>query len=212
MHRQNASFRRLARAPFGELLNAALRDPALLVYLDAPANRKGHPNENLVREMMELFTLGVGHYSENDVQEVARALTGWTVTDGVFHEVPARHDGGSKTILGKTGNWNGSDVVRIILEQPATAHRLAWRICDLLLGEGAIDPESMRELGDSLWAHVRFSLSNNVWRLRPRTRIGPPSACAGCPFPLARRLPIRITQPSRARASSCRATAWRRRR
>jgi uncharacterized protein (DUF1800 family) len=153
MHRQNALFRRLARAPFGELLNAAVRDPALLVYLDAPANRKGHPNENLAREMMELFTLGLGHYSESDVREVARALTGWTVTDGAFHEVPARHDDGSKTILGKTGKWNGSDVVRIILEQPATAHRLAWRICDLLLGEGAIDPQAIRSLGESLRAH-----------------------------------------------------------
>lgn len=153
MHRQNAMFRRLAQAPFGELLSAAVRAPALLVYLDAPANRKGHPNENLAREMMELFTLGIGHYSESDIKEVARALTGWTVTDGAFHEVPARHDDGSKTILGKTGNWNGSDVIRIILEQPATAHRLAWRICDLLLGEGAIDPAAMRSLGDSLRAH-----------------------------------------------------------
>jgi Protein of unknown function (DUF1800) len=153
MHRQNASFRRLARAPFGELLGTALRDPALLVFLDAPPNHKGHPNENTAREMMELFTLGLGHYSESDVKEVARAFTGWTVTDGAFHEVPARHDDGSKTILGKTGNWNGSDVVQIILEQPATAHRLAWRICDLLLGEGAIDPEAIRALGDSLRAH-----------------------------------------------------------
>ncbi len=72
MQRQNATFRRLARAPFGELLTAALHDPALLIYLDAPANRMGHPNENLAREMMELFTMSLGHYSETDVQEVAR--------------------------------------------------------------------------------------------------------------------------------------------
>ena len=103
--------------------------------------------------MMELFTLGLGHYSEGDIKEVARAFTGWTVTDGAFREVPARHDDGSKTILGKTGNWSGSDIVRIILEQPATAHRLAWRICEALMGEGAIEPDAIRALGDSLRAH-----------------------------------------------------------
>src|SRR5215470_4510173 len=77
MRRQNELFRAHARARFGELLNAAVRDPALLVWLDAPANRKGKPNENLARELMELFTLGVGHYTEADVKEAARALTGW---------------------------------------------------------------------------------------------------------------------------------------
>src|SRR5262249_20566194 len=81
MRRQNETFRELARAPFGKLLNAAVRDPALLVFLDAPSNRKGHPNENLARELMELFTLGIGHYTEQDVKEAARALTGWTLSD-----------------------------------------------------------------------------------------------------------------------------------
>ena len=135
MRRQNELFRRLARAPFGELLESAIRDPALLVWLDAPANRKGHPNENLARELLELFSLGIGHYSEDDVKETARALTGWTVTDGEAREIPSRHDDEPKTILGKTGNWRGSDVVRIILDHPATADRLAWRICELLMGE-----------------------------------------------------------------------------
>jgi uncharacterized protein (DUF1800 family) len=89
MRRQNELFRTLARAPFGELLEAAIRDPALLAWLDAPANRKGHPNENLGRELLELFSLGVGHYSENDVKETARALTGWTVVDDAFREAPS---------------------------------------------------------------------------------------------------------------------------
>ena len=87
MRRQNDTFRKHARATFGELLNAVVREPALLVWLDAPANRKGHPNENLARELMELFTLGVGHYTEADVKEAARCLTGWTVEDGKFAEV-----------------------------------------------------------------------------------------------------------------------------
>ncbi len=136
MRRQNELFRRLAKAPFGELLESAVRDPALLVWLDAPANRKGHPNENLARELLELFSLGIGHYSENDVKETARAVTGWSVVDGEAREVPARHDDEPKTILGKTGKWRSSDVVRIVIDQPATADRLAFRICELLMGEG----------------------------------------------------------------------------
>ena len=79
MGRQNDSLRRHARGRFADLLNAAVREPALLLYLDAQTNRKGLANENLARELMELFTLGVGNYSETDVKEAARALTGWTV-------------------------------------------------------------------------------------------------------------------------------------
>jgi uncharacterized protein (DUF1800 family) len=103
MRRQNDLFRLLARAPFGKSLESAMRDPALLVWLDAPANRKGHPNENLARELLELFSLGIGHYSEDDVKETARALTGWSVSDGEAREVPSRHDDEPKSILGRTG-------------------------------------------------------------------------------------------------------------
>jgi uncharacterized protein (DUF1800 family) len=84
MWRQNELFRKYARAPFAELLNAVVHDPALLIWLDAPANRKGRPNENLARELMELFTLGIGNYTEADVKEAARALTGWKVGQGNF--------------------------------------------------------------------------------------------------------------------------------
>jgi uncharacterized protein (DUF1800 family) len=152
LFRQNELFRRLARAPFGELLGAAGRDPALLLYLDAPANRKGHPNENLARELMELFTLGIGHYTETDVKEAARALTGWSVTEeGTFGELAARHDGGEKTLLGSRGRWTGADLVRMLLEHPATARRLASRVCEFLMGEGAVTPEML----DSLAAGLR---------------------------------------------------------
>src|SRR5262249_56714452 len=93
MHQQNKHFPEHTRAPFGKLLNVAVRDPAMLMWLDAPANRKGHPNENLGRELMELFTLGIGHYTETDVKEAARALTGWTIgEEGKFEELPIRHD------------------------------------------------------------------------------------------------------------------------
>src|SRR5579872_5124641 len=106
MKQQNETFRRLALAPFGELLAAALRDPALLAYLDAPANRAGQPNENLGRELLELFSLGVGHYSEADVKDAARALTGWTARLRRFEFQEGAHDAGEKTILGKTGTWS----------------------------------------------------------------------------------------------------------
>ena len=153
MKRQNESFRRVARAPFDKILETAVRDPALLIWLDAPANRKGHPNENLGRELLELFSLGVGHYSETDVKETARALTGWTVVDDAFREVPSVHDSEAKTLLGRTGNWRGSDVVRILLEHPSTADRLAWRICDQFMGQGAVDKSALGELADGLRAN-----------------------------------------------------------
>jgi uncharacterized protein (DUF1800 family) len=150
MRRQNELFRKLGRAPFGELLRAVAHDPAMLVWLDAPSNRKGHPNENLARELMELFSLGIGPYSEADVKEAARALTGWSIEDEAFIEVPVRHDPGEKTILGKKGPWKGDDLVRIVLEHPATARRLAWRIGELFLGEKALKTADIAALADGL--------------------------------------------------------------
>jgi uncharacterized protein (DUF1800 family) len=165
MRRQNQVFRALGRAPFAKLLDAVLRDTALLFWLDAQTNRKGHPNENLARELMELFTLGIGHYSEADVKEAARALTGWTLTgqpaeagfrmaaDGTFHEDPAQHDEGEKTILGRKGPWKGIDLVRMVLAHPATARRLAGRLCELFMGEGAVDVAGVQVLADGLRTH-----------------------------------------------------------
>jgi uncharacterized protein (DUF1800 family) len=153
MRRQNETHRRLARARFGELLAAAIREPALLVYLDATANRKGRPNENLARELMELFTLGIGHYTESDVKAAARALTGWTFEDGELRELPAEHDDGEKTILGKTGRWSGSQLVAMLADQPATAHRLAARLCGLFMGEHAVDAPAVAALAVGLRDH-----------------------------------------------------------
>jgi uncharacterized protein (DUF1800 family) len=151
MHQQNQHFRSLSRKRFGELLNVAARDPAMLKWLDAPANRKGHPNENLGRELMELFTLGIGHYTETDVKEAARALTGWTIgEEGKFQELPIRHDDGEKAILGKKGKWKGDDLVKMVLEHPATARRLAFRICELFMGEGTVDAAMTNALADGL--------------------------------------------------------------
>jgi uncharacterized protein (DUF1800 family) len=137
MRGQNELFRKLGRKHFGELLNAVARDPATLMWLDAPANRKGQPNENLARELMELFSMGIGNYTEADVKEAARSLTGWTVSDDAFAENAKAHDDGEKTILGKTGKWKGGDLVQMVLEHPATSKRIAGRICEQFLGEKA---------------------------------------------------------------------------
>ena len=153
MRRQNEIFREHGRGPFAALLKAVVHDPALLVWLDAPANRKGNPNENLGRELMELFTLGVGHYTEADVKEAARALTGWTMALGEFREHAPDHDDGEKTILGRTGRWTGDDLVRILLEHPATARRLAWRLGEWLMGEQAVDAAALDALADGLRQH-----------------------------------------------------------
>jgi uncharacterized protein (DUF1800 family) len=150
MRRQNDTLRKHARGKFADLLHAAVRDPALLVYLDAPANRKGHPNENLARELMELFTLGVGRYTEADVKEAARCLTGWTVEDGKFAEAPGKHDGGEKTVLGNTGKWSGADLVTVLLKHPATADRIAVKLCRQFFGEKAVPAEALTELAAGL--------------------------------------------------------------
>ncbi len=150
MRRQNDIFRKYCRAPFGELLRRVVKDPAVLVWLDADANRKEHPNENLARELMELFSLGVGNYSEQDVKQVARALTGWTSKNGRFRYVPEYHDDGEKTIFGKTDHFDGDDVLTLMLEHPACARRLAWRICDTFFGEDVIDDASIDALADGL--------------------------------------------------------------
>lgn len=150
MREQNDLFRKHARAPFADLLEAVLKHSAMLVWLDADANRKGKPNENLARETMELFTLGVGHYTESDVQAAARALTGWGVVDGKFGFREARHDSSEKTMLDKTGNLNGDDLLAVVVEHPATAHRLAWRICRTFLGDTVVGDVELRALADGL--------------------------------------------------------------
>jgi uncharacterized protein (DUF1800 family) len=153
MRRQNDTLRRHARGRFADLLNAAVREPALLLYLDAETNRQGHPNENLARELMELFTLGAGNYTEADVKEAARALTGLSVEEGRFTEAADRHDPGAKTILGRTGTWTGSDLLGLLLRHPATADRVAFKLCRQLFGEGAIPSEAVAVLAAGLREH-----------------------------------------------------------
>jgi len=132
MYRYNATLRQHALGSFSELLHAMARDPAMIVYLDGVSNRKGQPNENFARELMELFTLGEGHYSERDVKEAARAFTGWSLDgeSGQFVFRKAQHDDGQKTVLGRTDDLDGDDVLELLLEHPRTAENVVaklWR-------------------------------------------------------------------------------------
>ncbi len=155
---QNELFRSHALGKYDDLLQAVAKDPAMLIYLDTQDSTKEHPNENFARELMELYSMGVGSYSEDDIRESARAFTGWRVTN---EAPPARpkpgetiseeekrkrlqdaarayepkfvlqarlHDSGSKTFLGKTGTFGGEEIISIILEQPATARFVTSRL------------------------------------------------------------------------------------
>lgn len=128
LYHQLKLFHQHALGNFGDLLLAIIRDPAMLRYLDNDQNRQGQPNENLARELMELFSLGPGNYTEQDIREGARALTGYNLEPYQFRYRPFLHDAGSKTILSRTGNFNGEDFVNIILEQPACAEFMARKL------------------------------------------------------------------------------------
>ena len=132
MWRQNETFRRYGLGSFRTLLQNIARDPAMLVWLDGKDNHAGQPNENFAREVMELFTLGVGGgYTERDVQEAARAFTGWrgegNAPGGYIYD-PTLHDDGEKTVLGQTGNWHADDVCDILARQPATARFISTKL------------------------------------------------------------------------------------
>jgi uncharacterized protein (DUF1800 family) len=129
---QDLLLRRLGTGDFRVLLHEVSRDPAMVLYLDNETNVKGKPNENYARELLELFTMGEGNYTELDVKEAARAFTGLTVDryKGTTAFNPGRHDTGAKTFLGKTGNFNGDDIIDIIFQQDRTAVFLTeklWR-------------------------------------------------------------------------------------
>jgi uncharacterized protein DUF1800 len=128
MLQQNLMLRANASGRLQDLLIGILKDPAMLVFLDNGENVKSHPNENFGRELLELFSMGVGNYSEHDVREAARAFTGWTNDVLTYKFDAAQHDFGEKTFLGQKGPFNGDDIIRIILEQPVTGEFVASKI------------------------------------------------------------------------------------
>lgn len=143
---QIETLRKGATGNFGDLLVAVAKDPAMLVYLDAAQNIKGAPNENFGREVMELFTMGVGHYTEDDIREAARAFTGWGNDDLAFVIDRTRHDDGTKKFLGREGRFAGEDVLTIILEQEQTAIYIASKLYRFFVRE-EISPAFASELG-----------------------------------------------------------------
>lgn len=146
MKRQNDTFRASARAKFGPLLHAMLRDPALLRWLDAQNNRKGKANENLGRELLELFTLGIGNFNEADVKGAARALTGLAIKGGQFRFDKQRHDSDEKTILGQTRNLDPERLVDLLLSHPATARRLADKLIAEFFAADVVSDKERDEL------------------------------------------------------------------
>ncbi|HEY4845440.1 MAG TPA: DUF1800 domain-containing protein [Candidatus Dormibacteraeota bacterium] len=163
MYTQNQLFRKMALANFDDLLKAVSKDPAMMVYLDTETNRKGKPNENYARELMELFTTGIGHYTEDDVRESARAFTGWTLKGGtqlrytsqsVF--VPRYFDSGQKTFMGKTGNLTGDDIVEMLVPLRATAERLTTKLFTFFAYPNP-EPAIVQHLADT-FQHSRYNV------------------------------------------------------
>jgi uncharacterized protein (DUF1800 family) len=176
--------RRHALGSFSELLREMSSDPAMLIWLDGRDSKKGNPNENYAREIMELFSLGVGHYTEKDIREAARAFTGWEIQgmNAIFNA--RQHDDGAKTVLGQTGRWKAGDIVRLCLEQKAAASFIVGKLYRFLVSETAtprpelLEPlaEQFRNSGYDFGALVRTMLSSNLFFSPPayRTRIKSP--------------------------------------
>jgi Protein of unknown function (DUF1800) len=158
MLRQNEMLRARASGTFRELLVSILKDPAMLVYLDNGENVKKHPNENFGRELLELFTMGVGNYTERDVREAARAFTGWSNDVLVFKFDAAQHDDGEKTFLGRTGRFDGEHIIDIILEQPVTAEFIAAKLYRYFVRE---------DISDSVKKDLGRSFRESGYQMKP---------------------------------------------
>jgi len=178
LYAQNAQFRRHGMGDFKTLLRAMVTDPAMLFFLDGRRNRSKSPNENFARELLELFTLGEGRgYTERDIQEAARALSGWSVKPETSKPVlwPKHHDAGEKTIFGQRGYFGADDVVSIILRQPAVARHLAERFHAAFIG-GQADAVTInaaaaafRQSGYRIRTLIRsLLLSDAFWALENR--------------------------------------------
>jgi uncharacterized protein (DUF1800 family) len=162
---QNQTFRRHATGHWGDLVKAVARDPAMLVYLDGIQNARAAPNENFAREVMELFTLGEGHYSEDDIREAARAFTGWQFNRRAFTMTfnEKRYDNGRKTFMGRAGAFSANDLVDIILEQPQAARWLAVKLWTFFAYENP-EPDVIDDLAATLRRH-RYELRPTLERL-----------------------------------------------
>jgi len=160
---QNDTLRRNAFGNFGALVKKISRDPAMMIYLDLQQSRQEHPNENWARELMELFTVGIGNYSEQDIRESARAFTGYRIdmTTQQFRFAPFQHDHGTKTFMGRTGNLNGDDIIDVLVRKPVCAQfigRKLWRFF--------VEDEPGNEIVDAVAARIRM----HNYEIRPVLR------------------------------------------
>jgi len=142
---QNETLRQHALGRFEPLVQAVSRDPAMLTYLNSTTNARLHPNENYARELMELFCLGVGNYTERDIQETARSFTGWEIRRGRYRFNKHQHDFGMKSIFNQTGELDGDDAVRIILAQASAPRFIARKliryfVCDQGVSDELVEP------------------------------------------------------------------------
>jgi uncharacterized protein (DUF1800 family) len=160
MAQQNALFRAQGLGNFRTLLASVTRDPAMLVWLDNRFNTKAHPNENYAREVMELFTLGLGNYTEDDVKQGARAFTGWTLKAGQAFFNPAQHDDGLKTLLGHTGSFDADDAISIIVEQPIHQRFISRKLLEAFVYS---DPEpELIEATASVYALSGYDIAHTL--------------------------------------------------
>ncbi|MCH8203871.1 MAG: DUF1800 domain-containing protein [Candidatus Hydrogenedentes bacterium] len=148
----NRLFREHAAGNFKALTIAVGQSPAMLRYLDNVQNVKGKPNENWARELMELFTLGQGNYTEDDIKESARAFTGWTLVQGRFALRERAHDFGEKTFMGRTGHFDGWDILDVIFEQPEAATFICRKLFEFFAYQDP-EPEIVEALASSLRFH-----------------------------------------------------------
>ncbi len=166
MYQQNQFFRDNAAGNFAQLARGIIRDPAMLRFLDNNTNRKGRPNENLARELMELFTLGEGQYSESDIKEGARALTGYSYEDNDFVFNQRQHDAGAKKILGQSGAFAGDEFVDLLLKHPACARFIAFKLYKHFVMD-VTDPRSLPASAQQVVKELSDDLRRNRYELRP---------------------------------------------
>ena len=167
MYQQNKFFRRMASGSFADLAMGIVRDPAMLRFLNNDRNIKRRPNENLARELMELFTLGEGNYTEEDIRNGARALTGYHVHDNEFVLRKRVHDVGTKQILGQRGKFDGNDFVRILLRHKACSFFIAMKIYRHFVADLDAELHQVPSETQSMIADLASSLQNHEYQLAP---------------------------------------------
>ncbi len=145
MYQQNQLLRNHALGDFAKLAHGIAKDPAMLLYLDSAYNRKAHPNENFARELVELFCMGEGNYTEKDVQELARCFTGWEIRRNRFRFNPYQHDDGLKSIFGSNAIRSGEEAIDLVLQQPAVPRFLVAKLFKFFVADEPAPPPELLE-------------------------------------------------------------------